>query len=103
MIEDIIEQIKQSEKKAKEIILDARKEHSDIIERAYIKSGEISARGKAEISEIISNAEKKAIEDSRHEIDKLFADREIECSSIDAMAKSKKQEAIDIIVKKVLK
>ena len=103
MIEDIIEQIKQSEKKAKEIILDARKEHSDIIEKAYIKSGEISDRSKVEISEIILNAEKKAIQDSRRETDKLFADKEIECSSIDAMAKSRKKEAIDIIVKKVLK
>lgn len=103
MIEDIIGQIKQSEKKAKEIVLEARKEYSDIIEKAYEKSEQISSSARSESAKILSDAEKKSKEDAVAEIEKLISEKEIRHKNIYDSAKLRQKDAIDIVIKKVLK
>lgn len=101
MIENIIEQIKESENKAKEIIQGANREHTLIIEQAYSDGEKLISQSKKEAADLILNAEIKAKKDSLSDIEELKKQKEKEFNEIDTLVISKKQEAIDIIIKEV--
>ena len=76
MIENIIEQIKASENKSKEIIQVAKKQYNEIIEKAYCKSSEIEKQTLAEITGMLKDSEEKAVSDSKAETGRFKEDYE---------------------------
>ena len=102
MINNLIEQIKDSEKKSKEIIQEAKKKYSEIIEQAYCESESMVCKAKAEASEIIKAAKTKAKTDAESEIKNISTEYRNRNIEILKKAALKENDAIDIIIKKVL-
>lgn len=102
MINNLIEQIKDSEKKSKDIIQEARRNYSEIIEQAYLESEGIVFKAKAEALEIIKAAKTKAGIDSEIEIKNISEKYHNKNIEILKNAAKKENNAIDIIIKKVL-
>ena len=103
MIENIIEQIKTSENKSREIIQDARNQHSGIIEKAYSESTVVEEQARADVLKIFKDAQTKAVSDSRTEIEKLAKQYKKISTEVMGRASLKEKEAIDLIIGKVLK
>lgn len=102
MINNLIEQIKDSEKKSKEIIQEAKKKYSEIIEQAYCESESMAFKAKAQASEIIKAAKTKARTDAESEIKNISTEYRNKNIEILKKAALKENDAIDIIIKKVL-
>ena len=101
MIENIIEQIKTSENKSKEIIQNARKQHSEIIEKAYSGSSAIEEQTKADIVKIFKDAKDRAVSDSKIEIERLAKQHKEKRTKVIGSAAVKEKEAVDLIIGKV--
>jgi len=101
MIENIIEQIKASENKSKEIILDAKKQHSEIIEKAYSGSTVIEEQTKADIAKIFKDAKDSAVSDAGIEIEKLASQYKERREKIISSVSVKEKEAVELIIGKV--
>lgn len=102
MINNLIEQIKDSEKKSKEIIQEAKVEYSEIIEQAYLKSENISSQAKAEAMQIIKDAKIRVQKDAEAEIKDLTIEYQSKNNDTLKKASLKENDAIDSIIKKVL-
>jgi vacuolar-type H+-ATPase subunit H len=102
MINNLIEQIKNSEKKSKDIIQEAKKKYSEIIEQAYLESDSIVFKAKSEAVEIVKAAKIKAETDAGTEIKNISTEYHNKNIVILKKAELKENIAIDIIIKKVL-
>lgn len=101
MIENIIEQIKASENKSKEIIQNARKQHSEIIEKAYSGSAAIEEQTKVDTVKIFKEAKDRSVADARIEIEKLAKQYAERRTKIMSSASVKEKEAVELIIRKV--
>jgi vacuolar-type H+-ATPase subunit H len=101
MIENIIEQIKVSENKSKEIIQNARKQHSEIIEQAYSGSAAIEEQTKSDTEKIFKDAKDSAVSDARAEIEKLAKHYKERRTKIISSVSAKEKEAVELIIGKV--
>jgi len=102
MIENIIEQIKEAEEKAKEIMQETKKQHTDIVEKAYESREKMILEADTKAHEIMQTAESKAREDALREVKELTKEKEKQIENIRSLVLSKEQEAINIIIKEVL-
>ena len=102
MINNLIEQIKDSEKNSKNIVQEARKKYSEIIEQAYLESENMVLKAKTEAIEIIKAAKEKAVTDAESEIKNISIQYRSKNAEILKKASLKEKNAIDIIIKKVL-
>ncbi len=102
MINNLIEQIKDSEKKAKDTVLEAKKKYSEIIEKAYSESEKIENKAKTDALGIIEAAKIKAKADAESEIKDISAQYMNKNNAILKKAELKENAAIDIIIKKIL-
>ncbi|PIP13852.1 MAG: hypothetical protein COX48_03075 [bacterium (Candidatus Stahlbacteria) CG23_combo_of_CG06-09_8_20_14_all_34_7] len=103
MIKDIIESIKQSEQKAKEIIADSRKEASEIISKAETESRLILKNAQEEKANILKNAQEKGIKDAEIAFENQKAERLKFLEQINVNAKKRIKGTIEIVVKDILK
>ena len=101
MVDNIIEKIKESEEKAKEIINLSKKESAEIVEKAYSKSKEILEETKKEISDMISKYETKAKSDAKKEIEVLQENFDKDLSNIKKAASHREEEAVNKIVQRI--
>jgi vacuolar-type H+-ATPase subunit H len=101
MVDNIIEKIKESEEKAKEIINLSRKESAEIVEKAYSKSKEILEETKKEISDMISKYETKAKADAKKEIEVLKENFDKDLNNIKKVASHKEEEAANKIIQRI--
>ena len=102
MIKDIIEQIKESEKKAKDIIASSKKESSKIIEKAYQKANTQLKNTEKKAKKLLREAEAKAIEDARKEKVRLEAEYDKKIKAIRDGSSIKEEEVIKKLVNRVL-
>ena len=102
MVNNIIEKIKESEEKAKEIIALSRKESAEIVENAYSKSREITRDAKKEVVEMINRSEIKAKADVKKEIKALQESFDKNLENIKKVVTSKEKEAINKVVQRVI-
>jgi len=101
MIENIIEHIKESEEKSREIILQAKKEHTAIIEKGYAEAQQMISNAQIDAVKIMQEAEAKALLDSQSEISRMQAEHEDMLRNIKAVAASKEKEAVDKIIRRI--
>lgn len=102
MINNLIEQIKDSEKNSMNIVQESRKKYSEIIEQAYLESENMVLKAKAEAMEIIKAAKEKAKTDAESEIKNISTQYRSKNTGMLKKAALKEKNAIDIIIKKVL-
>ena len=102
MIEDIIGQIKESEKKAKDIIASSKKESSEIIEKAYRKANSQLQNTEKKAKKMLNEAETRAIEDAVDEKARLEAEYDRKIKAIRDDSLSKEEEVIQKLVDRVL-
>ncbi|MBC7334393.1 MAG: hypothetical protein H5T85_08090 [Actinobacteria bacterium] len=101
-IDNIIEKIKSSEAKAKDIISLSRKEATELVEKAYLESKEILSRAEREVQEILEEAEIRAKRDAEKEIKLLEGDLHKSLGNIKDAFEARREEAIERIVQKVI-
>ncbi len=103
MIKDIINQIKESEEKAKEIITSSKKEASEIIEKAYKKVNKQINDADIKAKKIFDKAEAMALEDAEAEKSRLEARYEKKIKAIRSISRRKEdiviQKLVDIVLK----
>jgi vacuolar-type H+-ATPase subunit H len=102
MIKDIIGQIKESEKKAEEIIAYSKKESSKIIEKAYRKANSKLQNTEKKAKKLLNEAEARAIEDANIEKTRLEAEYDKKIKAIRDDSRGKREEAIQKLVDRVL-
>jgi len=101
MIEDIIANIKDSEKKSNEIIAEAKKQYTAIIENAYAQEAEIIADARSESENIILQEEEKAANDAVAEKNSINAEFEKRIMEVEKASSKNAKEALEIIIRKV--
>jgi vacuolar-type H+-ATPase subunit H len=102
MIKDIIDQIKESENKAKDIIASSKKESSEIIEKAYQKANRQVRDAELRAKKLLKQAEEKAAGDARAQKAELEAEYDRRIKAIRDDSRIKEEEAIQKLVDKVL-
>jgi len=102
MIKDIIEQIKESEQKAKDIIASSKKESSEIIEKAYQKANNQIHNAEIKAKRLLSEAEDRAVQDAKKEIARLETEYDKRIKAIRDDSRKKEEEAIQKLVNRVL-
>ena len=102
MIDNIINQIKKTEKKAKEIIGSSKKEYSSIIEEAYRKAEEIIKGADKEVKVMMAEADDKAKKEAAMEVVKMEKDFNQELAEIKNISETNREKAIEKIVQRIL-
>ena len=102
MIDNIINQIKKTEKKAKEIIASSKKEHSSIIEEAYRKAEEIIKGAEKEVGAMIAEAGERAKKEAVMEAVKMEKDFNQRTAEIKSISEANQEKAIEKIVQRIL-
>ncbi len=103
MVQNIINEIKEAEEKAKGIIASARKDSDKIIDNANVKAKEIRKSIENETNAILSKAENTATADAEKErgkIEKEYDNKIKKVRTFSANVK-KEKEALDYIIKRV--
>ncbi|MBU4293788.1 MAG: hypothetical protein KJ770_07035 [Actinobacteria bacterium] len=103
MIENIIEQIKTSEEKAKEIIESSKNEASGLLEKAYKDSDATIKESEVHIKEMVLQARGKAAGDASIEMERLNQEFEEKIKKLINDSAAKKEEAINKIINRILK
>lgn len=102
MIDNIINQIKKTEKKAKEIVASSKKDYSSIIEEAYKKAEEITKYAEKEVKAMLSEADNKAKKEAAIEAVKMEKDFNQELVKIKNISETNREKAIKKIVQRIL-
>jgi len=102
MIDNIINQIKESESKAKDLIVLSKRESAEIIEKAYQKANEILKEAEKEAKEMYMEAETNAKNDVGKEAIKLEKDFNRKLEEIKNISKSREEKAIEQIVQRII-
>ena len=102
MIKGIIDQIKESENKAKDIITSSKKESSEIIEKAYQKANRQIRDAELRAKKMLKQAGEKAVEDAKVQKVRLEAGFEKKIKAIRDDSRMKEEEARQMLVDKVL-
>jgi len=102
MINKIIDQIKESEKRAGEIMAGSKKQSAKIIEKAYQDADSMIGKAELEARRLIKEAGSKAKEDAGAEKKKLEKKYDEKIRSIVEDSRRKEENAIKMIVDKVL-
>ena len=103
MIENIIEQIKTSEEKAREVIESSKNEASGLLEKAYKDSDSIIKESEVHIKEMVLQAREKAAENASIEMERLNKGFEEKIKKLINDSAAKKEEAINKIINRILK
>lgn len=102
MIDNIINQIKKTEKKAKEIITSSKKEYTVIIEEAYRKAEEIIKGADKEVKTMFTEADGKAKKEAAEEAVKLEKDFNQKVVEIKNISEANRENAIRKIIQRIL-
>ncbi len=102
MIDNIINQIKKTEKKAKEIVASSKKDYSSIIEEAYKKAEEIIKGAGKEVKVMMAEADSKAKKEAAMEAAKLEKDFNQELVKIKNISETNQEKTIKKIVQRIL-
>ncbi len=102
MINNIIDQIKESEKQAANIIASSKKESAEIIEKAYQRANNQIHDGELKVKKLLKEAESRAMEDLGAEKKKLEKEYDKRTKSIIENSRSREEKAIKILVDRVI-
>jgi len=102
MIDNIIDQIKESEKQAADIITSSKKESAEIIEKAYQRANSQMHDGELKIKKLLKEAESRAMEDVGAEKKKLEKEYDKKAKSITVNSRAREEKAIKILVDRVI-
>ena len=102
MINNIIDQIKETEKKAKEIIASSKKESAEIIEKAYEEAAKILKEAEKEVKAMFIEAENKAKNNAASEAVKMEVDYNKRLEKIKNIYKSNQEKAIEKIIQRIV-
>ncbi len=102
MIDNIINQIKKTEKKAKEIVASSKKEYSSIIEDSYRKAEEIIKGADKEVKSMIAEADDKAKKEATIEAAKMEKDFNQRAVEIKNVSEANREKAIEKIIQRIL-
>jgi len=102
MIDNIINQIKKTEKKAKEIVASSKKDYSSIIEEAYKKAEEIIKGAGKEVKVMMAEADSKAKKEAAMEAEKREKDLNKELVKIKNISETNREKTIKKIVQRIL-
>lgn len=102
MIDNIINQIKETEKKAKEIVASSKKECTEIIEEAYRKAEKILMEAEREVKVMFMEAENKAKSEAAREAARLGEDSDKRLDEIKNVSKSNQERAIEKITQRII-
>ncbi len=102
MINSIIDQIKESEKQAKNIIASSKKESAEIIEKAYQRANDQIHDGELKAKKLLKEAGSRAMEDVMAEKKKIEEEYDKKTKSIIVNSQTREEKAIEILVSKVI-
>lgn len=102
MINNIIDQIKESEKQAENTIASSKKESAEIIEKAYQRANDQIYNGELKIKKLLKEAGSRAMEDVRAEKKKIEEEYDKKTKSIIVNSRAREEKAIEILVNKVI-
>ena len=102
MIDDIIDQIKKTEKKANEIIAASKKEYTGIIEEAYRNAEEIIKGDDKEVKTMLAEADVKAKKEAALETVKMEKDFDRKIVEIKNISEANRENAIKTIIQRIL-
>jgi len=102
MINSIIDQIKESEKQAENIIASSKKESAEIIEKAYQRANNQIHDGELKAKKLLKEAGSRAMEDVMAEKKKIEEEYDKKTKSIIANSQAREEKAIEILVNKVI-
>ncbi len=102
MIDNIINQIKETEKKAKEIVDSSKKECAEIIEEAYRKAEKILREAEKEVKVMFMEAENKAKSEADREAAGLAKDSDKRLDEIKNISESNQERAIGKIIQRII-
>jgi len=102
MINNIINQIKETEKKAKEILVSSKKESAEIIEKAYEEAVKILKEAEKEVKLMFVEAENKAKNDAAVKAVKMERDYNKRLEEIKNIFKSNQEKAIEKIIQRIV-
>jgi vacuolar-type H+-ATPase subunit H len=102
MIDNIINQIKETEKKAKEIAASSKKESTEIIEEAYREAAKILKEAEKEVKVMYIEAENKAKRDAGKEAARLEKDFDRRLAEIKDISKANQEKAIEKIIQRIV-
>ncbi|MFA5014762.1 MAG: hypothetical protein WC549_04415 [Actinomycetota bacterium] len=102
MIDNIINQIKKTEKKANEIIVASKKEYTGIIEETYRNAEEIIKGADKEVKTMLTEADVKAKKEAALEAVKLEKDFSQKIVEIKNISEANRENAIKTIIQRIL-
>jgi len=102
MINNIIDKIKESEKRSKEIIASSKKESSEIIEKAYQKGNEYVRNSELIAKNLSKDARSRAMGDVATEKIKIEEEYDKKTKSIIDNSQSREEKAIKKLTDSVL-
>ena len=102
MINNIIDQIKKSEKQAKEIIASSKKESAAIIEKAYQQANKKVKDAEIKIKKLSLEAVAQAVEDSKVEKVKLEEQYSEKKEKLLKAFSAREEKAVGMLVSRVL-
>ena len=102
MINNIIDQIKKSEKQAENIIASSKKESAEIIEKAYQGADDRIYEAELKVKKLLREAGSRAMEDIRAEKKKIEEEYDKKTKSIIVNSRDREEKAIEILVNKVI-
>ena len=102
MINNIIDQIKESEKQAKEIIASSKKESAAIIEKAYQLANKKIRDAEIKTKKLYLEAEAQAAEDSKVEKVKLEEQHSEKKEKLLKAFSAREEDAVSMLVSRVL-
>jgi len=102
MINNIINQIKETEKKAKEIAASSKKGSTGIIEEAYREAAKILKEAEKEVKVMYIEAENKAKRDAGKEAARLEKDFDRRLAEIKDISKANQEKAIKKIIQRIV-
>lgn len=101
MVQNIINEIKEAEEKAKGIISSARKDSDKIIDNANVKAKEIKKSIENETKAILNKAENTAIAEAKKERGEIEKEYDGKIKKVKVFSAKKEKEALNYIIKKV--
>ena len=102
MINNIIDQIKESEKQAKEIIASSKMESAAIIEKAYQQANKKISDAEIRVKKLSLDAEAQAVEDVKVEKVKLEEEYAKKKGKLLKTFSAREEKAISLLVSRVL-
>jgi len=103
MIENIIESIKQAEQKAKERVSEFKIEANAIISKAEMESRLILKNGQESKVKMIKDAQLKGMTDAENIFNSQKKEHEKNLFALDSDSKKKIKNAVDMVLKELLK